>query len=94
MSKLLSALIAAVFAVATFSAAAAADTAMAPAKPAAAPAAKADPAAPKKVTAQQVKMKRCNMEAKEKGLHKAERKAFMKSCLKKGKKDSAAPAAQ
>ena len=93
MSKLLSALIAAVFAVATFSAAAD-DTAMAPAKPSAAPAAKADPAAPKKVTAQQVKMKRCNMEAKEKGLHKAERKAFMKSCLKKGKKDSAAPAAQ
>ncbi len=93
MSKLLSALIAAVFAAVTYSAIAA-DTAMAPAKPAAAPAGKANPAAPKKVTAQQAKMKRCNMEAKEKDLHKAERKAFMKSCLKKGIKDSAAPAAQ
>ena len=90
MSKLLSALIAAVFAAVTFSAIAA-DTAMAPAKPAAAPAAKTAPAGPKKVTAQQAKMKRCNMEAKEQGLHKAERKAFMKSCLKK---DNSAPAAQ
>lgn len=93
MSKLLSVLIAAVFAAVTFSAAAD-DTAMAPAKPAAAPAAKAAPAAPKKVTVQQAKMKRCNMEAKEKGLHKAERKTFMKSCLKKERKDSAAPAAE
>ncbi|MCR4303284.1 MAG: PsiF family protein [Gallionella sp.] len=93
MNKLLSVLVAALFTAGTFSAVAA-DTAMAPAKPAAAPAAKTAPAAPKKVTAQQAKMKRCNMEAKEKDLHKAERKAFMKSCLKKEKKDSAAPSAE
>ncbi|OGT00478.1 MAG: hypothetical protein A3K04_02415 [Gallionellales bacterium RBG_16_56_9] len=90
MSKLLSVLIAAVFAAVTFSAVAA-DAAMAPAKPVVAPAAKAAPAAPKKMTAQQGKMKLCNKEAKEKGLKKAERKAFMKSCLKG---DSAAPSAQ
>jgi hypothetical protein len=90
MSKLFSVLLAAAFAAVTYSAVAA-DAAMAPAKPAAAPAAKAAPAAPKKVTAQQAKMKLCNKEAKEKGLKKADRKAFMKSCLTKGKKDSAAP---
>lgn len=82
MSKLLSVLIAAAFAAVTFSAVAA-DAAMAPAKPAAAT--KAAPAAPKKMTAQQAKMKLCNKEAKEKGLKNADRKAFMKSCLKKGK---------
>ena len=92
MSKLFSVLIAAAFSAVTFSAVAA-DAAMAPAKPAAAPATKAAPAAPKKVTAQQVKMKLCNKEAKEKGLKNADRKAFMKSCLKKEKKDSAVPAA-
>ena len=53
MSKLLSALIAAVFATVTFSAVAA-DAAMAPAKPA------AKAAASKKMTAQQERMKTCN----------------------------------
>ena len=84
--KLLSTLIAAVFAVASFSAVAAdAAPAKAPAAaaaPTAAPA-KTEAAAPKKLTAQQEKMKACNKEAKEKGLKKAERKTFMKSCLKK-----------
>jgi len=91
--KLLPTLIAAVFAAVTFSAVAA-DTAMAPAKPAAAPATKAAPATPKKMTAQQVKMKFCNKEAKEKALKGPDRKAFMKSCLKKDKQGNAAPAAQ
>lgn len=59
---------AAVFAVATFTAAAS------PAE---------TDAAPKKLTAQQEKMKSCNMDAKKKALKGAERKAFMKSCLKK-----------
>ncbi len=90
MSKLLSVLTAAAFAAVTFSAVAA-DAAMAPAKPAATPAAKAAPAAPKKANAQHAKMKLCNKEAKAKGLKKADRKTFMKSCLKD---DSAAPAAQ
>ena len=85
MNKLLSVMIAAAFAAVTFSAVAA-DAAMAPAaKPAAAKPAmeKAAPAASKKANPQHTKMKNCNMEAKEKGLKKAERKAFMKSCLKK-----------
>lgn len=84
--KLLPTLIAAIFAAASFSAVAA-DAVMAPAK-AAAPA-KAEAVAPKKMTAQQQKMGACNKDAKEKALKGAERKAFMKSCLKK---DSAAPA--
>ena len=75
MSKLLSVLIAAVFAAVSFTAVAA-DAAMAPAKPA------AKAAAPKKMTAQQERMKTCNKDAKAKGLKKAERKAFMKTCLK------------
>ena len=67
--KLLPMLFAAVFSVVTFTAAAApADSG-------------AD--APKKLTAQQQKMKTCNINAKEKALKGAERKAFMKSCLKK-----------
>lgn len=41
------------------------------------------PAAPKKLSAQQEKMKSCSQEAKEKGLKKAERKSFMSTCLKK-----------
>ncbi len=85
--KLLPTLIAAVFAAASFSAVAA-DAVMAPAK-AAAPA-KTEAAAPKKLTAQQAKMKFCNKDAKEKTLKGDERKAFMKACLKK---DSAASAA-
>lgn len=67
--KLLPTLIAAVFAVVTFTAAAAP--------------AGTDADAPKKLTAQQQKMKTCNINAKEKALKGAERKAFMKSCLKK-----------
>ena len=67
--KLLPMLFAAVFAVVTFTAAAAptdsgADT-------------------PKKLTAQQQKMKTCNINAKEKALKGPDRKAFMKTCLKK-----------
>ena len=67
----------------------------APAAPAAAatPAAPATPATPaedskatKPMTAQQSKMKACNAEAKEKALKGAERKAFMKTCLKSDKK--------
>ena len=65
--KLLPMLFAAVFAVVTFTAAAAETGAD----------------VPKKLTAQQQKMKSCNMDAKEKALKGAERKAFMKSCLKK-----------
>ncbi|MDO8413186.1 MAG: PsiF family protein [Gallionellaceae bacterium] len=85
--KLLPTLIAAVFAAASFSALAAdAVTAAAPVK--------TEAAAPKKMTAQQEKMKACNMTAKEKALKGPDRKAFMKACLKKGKKDSAAPAAK
>ena len=83
MSKLLSVLIAAVFAVVTFSAVAE-DAAMAPAKPA------SKTPSPKQL-AQRAKMKLCNKEARENGLQKAERKAFMKSCLKK---DSSEPSAQ
>jgi len=53
--------------------------------PAAAPAAGAAPAAaaaePKKLTAQQEKMKTCNADAKTKGLKGDDRKAFMKTCL-------------
>ena len=91
MNKLLSVLIAATFATVTFSAVAA-DAAMAPAaKPAmekAAPAAKpamekAAPAAPKSVNPQHAKMKSCNKDAKTQALKGAERKAFMKNCLKK-----------
>ncbi len=67
--KLLPMLFAAVFAVVTFNAAA---------SPAG-----SDANAPKKLTAQQQKMKSCNMDAKEKALRGADRKAFMKSCLKK-----------
>jgi psiF repeat len=37
----------------------------------------------KKPTVQQGKMKACNVEAKQKTLKGAERKAFMKECLKK-----------
>jgi len=51
--------------------------AAAPAAAAAAPAA----AEPKKLTAQQEKMKTCNADAKTKALKGAERKAFMKTCL-------------
>jgi len=84
MTKLLSVLIAAFLASVSYSAIAT-DEAMAPAKPTAeAPTTKAKQAAPKKITAQQAKMKLCNKEAKEKGLKKADRKAFMKSCLKNG----------
>lgn len=36
----------------------------------------------KKPTAQQVKMKTCNKEAREKGLKKEERRKFMSGCLK------------
>ncbi len=36
-----------------------------------------------KQKAQRAKMKACNKSAKEQDLHKAERKAFMKDCLKK-----------
>ncbi|MFZ5522650.1 MAG: PsiF family protein [Pseudomonadota bacterium] len=82
MSKLLSALIAAVFTVVTYSAVAA-EEAAAPAKPAGTPATKSASAAQKKSNPQQAKMKLCNKDAKEKGLKKAERKEFMKSCLKK-----------
>lgn len=39
-------------------------------------------AAEKKPTAQQVKMKTCNKEAREQGLKKEERKKFMSGCLK------------
>ena len=74
--KMLPTLIAAVFVAVTYSALAA-DAA--PAKMEA----KAEAAAPKKMTAQQEKMKFCNKEAKEKTLKGTERKAFMKSCLKK-----------
>ncbi len=49
-----------------------------PAKPAA-PATPATPAAP---SAQQDKMKRCNVDARAKGLKDDERKRFMSSCLK------------
>ena len=95
MSKLFSVLIAVAFAAVTFSAVAA-EGAMAPAKPAAAgtamtPAKPAGKTASPKQRAQRAKMKVCNNEAKSKGLKKAERKAFMKSCMKG---DSAAPAAQ
>jgi len=74
MNKLLAVIIAAVFATVSYSAIAA-DTAMAPAKPA------AKSSAPKKLTPQQEKMRSCNKDAKAKGLKKAERKAFMKTCL-------------
>lgn len=85
--KLLPTLIAAVFAAAPLSALAAeAVNTAAPAK--------IEAAAPKKLTAQQEKMKACNMSAKEKALKGPDRKAFMKACLKKGKKDNAAPAAK
>ena len=67
--KLLPMLIAAVFSVSTFTAVAAP--------------AGTDADAPKKLTAQQLKMKSCNKDAKEKTLKGADRKAFMKSCLKK-----------
>ena len=78
MNRLLSVLIAAAFTVFTFSAVA--EEAMAPAKPTAATSEKK--ATPKQL-AQREKLKLCNKEAKEKGLKKAERKTFMKSCLKK-----------
>ena len=52
---------------------------------------KSEATAPKKLTPQQQKMKTCNHDAKEKALKGVERKAFMKSCLKK-KKDVTAPA--
>ncbi|MGH8506182.1 MAG: PsiF family protein [Stenotrophobium sp.] len=50
----------------------------------------------KTLTNQQQKMKDCNAEAKTKALKGADRKAFMKTCLKKdgaAKAESAAPAA-
>jgi hypothetical protein len=53
-------------------------TATAPAPAAAAPAATADKKAP---SAQQTRMKTCNVDAKAKALKGDERKAFMKSCL-------------
>lgn len=69
----------------------AADAASAPAPTSAT--GKSEATAPKKLTPQQQKMKTCNHDAKEKALKGAERKAFMKSCLKK-KKDVAAPVAR
>ena len=84
MSKLLSVLIAATFAVVTYSAVAA-EGDMAPATP---------PTAQKKMHPQQAKMKNCNKEAKAQGLKKDERKVFMKSCLKKDKQGDMAPAAE
>ncbi len=77
--KLLPTLIAAIFAAATFAAVAAP--------------AGTDAPAPKKMTAQQEKMKSCNMTAKEKALKGADRKAFMKSCLKKDTASTGAKAA-
>ena len=82
--KLLPAMMAVAFAVASFSTAAAVDTAKKDAN-ATAPA-KAVASAPKKLTAQQVKMKTCNKEAKEQKLKGADRKTFMKTCLKKDAK--------
>lgn len=46
-------------------------------------AAEEKPATPKKLSAQQEKMKSCSQEAKAKGLKKAERNSFMSTCLKK-----------
>ncbi|HUX24685.1 MAG TPA: PsiF family protein [Burkholderiales bacterium] len=43
----------------------------------------AAPAAAKKLTPQQSRMRACNKEAKEKKLKGAERKKFMSGCLKK-----------
>ena len=43
----------------------------------------AAPAAAKKLTPQQQRMRACNKEAKEKKLKGAERKKFMSGCLKK-----------
>ncbi|MBS1190667.1 MAG: psiF repeat family protein [Rhodocyclaceae bacterium] len=40
------------------------------------------PAAPRKVSSQQEKMKSCSKEAKAKALKGAERKSFMSTCLK------------
>ena len=78
--KLLPAIMAAAFAVASFSAVAV-DTAKKDAN-ATAPA-KAVASAPKKLTAQQEKMKFCNKKAKEQKLKGADRKTFMQTCLKK-----------
>lgn len=44
-------------------------------------ASEAKPAPEKKLTSQQMKMRTCNKEAKEKKLKGQERKDFMKSCL-------------
>lgn len=44
------------------------------------------PAAERAPTAQQLKMKTCNAQAKERQLKGEERKAFMSSCLKSEKK--------
>ena len=71
MSKLIAALVAGLFCV---SVAQAQDK-----KPAEKPAA---PAATKKVSPQQSKMRACNKEAKEKKLKGEERKKFMSACLK------------
>jgi len=72
MSKLIAALAAGLFCV---SVAQAQDK-----KPMEKPAA---PAAAKKLTPQQSKMRACNKEAREKKLKGAERKKFMSGCLKK-----------
>ena len=80
--KLLPAIMAIAFAVTSFSAVA---TEVTPNKlegKAAAPT-KTEAAAPKKLTAQQEKMKFCNKKAKEQKLKGADRKTFMKTCLKK-----------
>jgi hypothetical protein len=95
MNKMLSALIAAVFAASTFSAVAAeAPAAAAAASTEAAPAA-ADTAAPKKVkkhkmTANQEKMISCKKDAKEQKLKGDERKSFIKDCMSKEEAPAAA----
>ena len=86
--KLLHSIIVIAFTTVSFCAVAA-DAASAPAHTAGT--AKSEATAPKKLTPQQEKMKACNHTAKEKALKGAERKSFMKSCLKK-KKDVTAPA--
>ncbi|HEX4511674.1 MAG TPA: PsiF family protein [Burkholderiaceae bacterium] len=56
--------------------------ASAPALAASSPVAK--PVASSGQSGQRNKMKECNAEARQKDLHKAERRAFMKECLSKG----------
>lgn len=85
--KLLPTLIAVAFTAVSYCAVAA-DAANTPAP------AKTEATAPKKLTPQQEKMKACNAQAKEKALKGADRKTFMRTCLKKSKKDVPAPAAQ